>query len=277
MPPRSRGPLARTRDNTADARPGGFKPPGLLLFGLTVRTEAGVDGVHEDIQVGRTARGHPRRSLRPRRRSGRAASRRRGSAAHHPRRARAGRPRADRHRRRQPAHRVPRLRRLPVRARRISASPTAPCGRCPSRWPWTRRSAPLLRLGSEAALADALRPRLGRDPRRRRLRARPARGIARGLRDGRPDAPRRGLPPGPAAMARRRHRAGAAAARRPPLRALSSHPARAARGDRRPRMAARGRLPDPQPHPPRARAPHQGRAGGDGRPRAASPGGRDQG
>ena len=44
-----------------------------------------------------------------------------------------------------------------------------------------------------------------------------------------------------------------------------------------PGMAARGRLPDPQPHPPRARAPHEGRPGGDGRPRPASPGRRDQG
>ena len=40
---------------------------------------------------------------------------------------------------------------------------------------------------------------------------------------------------------------------------------------------ARGRLPDAQPHPPRARAPHQGRARSHGRPRPPSPGRRDQG
>ena len=64
--------------------------------------------------------------------------------------------------------------------------------------------------------------------------------------------------------------------RRPPVRGAPPHAARAARGDRRARLAPRRRLPDAQPDPPRARAPHQARARGQRRPRHPSAGRRDQ-
>ena len=67
----------------------------------------------------RTPRRHARRPLRRRPPRPRRFRRpRRGAAPAHPRRARAGRPRADRHRRRQPAHRASWLGRLRERARR---------------------------------------------------------------------------------------------------------------------------------------------------------------
>ena len=130
------------------------------------------------------------------------------------------------------------------------------------------------RRGSGALRRE--RAAVGRHRRRGDLRARPGGRVRGGLRHVRPEPSRRRLSaPAPAHAGRRRgHRP--PAARRPAVRAVPVHAARAAPADRRARLEPRRRLPDPQPDPPRARAPDEDRAGVRRRPGAPSAGRRDE-
>ena len=102
------------------------------------------------------------------------------------------------------------------------------------------------------------------------VRARPAPRVAPRLRHRGSRAPRRRLPAVASAHARRRDACGRCRCREDlPVRAAPPHAAPAARAHRRARLASRRRLPDPQPDPPRARAPDEGRARVRGRPRRA--------
>src|SRR5262249_20288315 len=94
----------------------------------------------------------------------------------------------------------------------------------------------------------------------------------RGLR-----APGRRGPPVASELARGRQRARAPSPRRPAIRALPPDAPPPPRGDREERLADRRGVPDAEPDPPPARAPHEARARARGRPRPPPPRGRDEG
>ena len=113
-----------------------------------------------------------------------------------------------------------------------------------------------------------------------------SRGVPHGARHGcevavrhrRPGSSGRGRRAGSGAVAAGWHGAGR---RRPlprrPLRPTPLDPGRGEGGHRRARLEAGRVLPDPQPHPPGARVPHQVRPGDGGRSGDPPPRGRDQG
>ena len=224
-------------------------------------------------------RRHPRRPLRERRGRRRAAApRRRAAAPHRARRARARRPRADRDRRRQPAHRLPRLApttRASLDELRLADGTVWPL---PLTLAVRRGHAPSVVRGRRGRARRPLRTALGRDRRRPRS-SRATRSRRRATVYGTDDPAHPGVA---YLLARPRTLVGGPVRVLPlpedlPVRRAPADAARAARRDRRARLEARRRLPDPQPDPPRARAPDQARARVRRRARHPPAGRRDQG
>ena len=195
----------------------------------------------------------------------------RGAARAHARRARAGRPRADRRRRGQPAHGLPGPGRL--RERRRAAAPRRRHGVAAAVHAGRARRVARPRCAGQtaAALSTTRGPALGRDRRSTEVFKRDPLDEARKV-YGTEDPAHPGVA---YLLARPRTLVGGRCrccrcprtCRSPRIR-LTPRELRAR--DRRARLAAGGRLPDPQPDPPRARAPHQARARVRRRPRAST-------